>query len=150
MALWTNKIGWAIAVCAISAMPVFSESYDQRSGQYQSETGQSLTVLLKPVSGGRYAVDITTTVPMTGNLPGCGGGISGEIEVADDAASLQIPNEGFIPDEPVSPRNLKHCRIDMQFLDQYTMRLNEVSGCGYYHGASCSFSGDVVHEASGI
>lgn len=144
------KLGWIAVALVTSASPTFSENYDPRSGHYQSESKQNLSVLLEHLSDKRYSINITTTVPMVGQMPGCGGGISGELVIETDEATLQIPNEGFIPNEPISQTNLEYCRIDLRFLDNYTIRMEEVSGCGYYHGASCSFSGDVVHEASGI
>jgi hypothetical protein len=30
------------------------------------------------------------------------------------------------------------------------LELKELSGCSYYHGAACEFSGVVLHEASGL
>ena len=144
--------GVIAASVLLSAAPLHAEDYDPRSGMYQSDSGQNLSVLLTPLSEARYAIDITTTVPMTGDLPGCGGGISGElvIEAEAETATLEVPNEGFVASEPVSQTNQEFCRINLQFLDAYTLRMEEVSGCTYYHGAACSFSGDVVHDASGI
>lgn len=142
--------GVIAATLMTSATPIHSEDYDPRSGHYQSESGQNLSVLLEPLSSRRYAISIATTVPMEGNLPGCGGSIMGELVIEADEATLQVPNEGFLVSEPVSQTNLEFCRIDLRFLDSHTIRVEEVSGCSYYHGAGCSFSGDVVHEASGI
>lgn len=143
-------LGFFIASLAASATPAFSESYDRRSGLYESESGQNLSVLLEHISDNRYSIDLTTTVPMSNTLPGCGGGISGELAIEKDKATLHIPNAGFITNEPISAKNLEYCKVDLRFLDEYTIQMDEVSGCGYYHGASCSFSGTVVHEASGI
>ncbi len=144
------KLGWIAAALVIPATPILSENYDPRTGHYHSESGQNLSVLLGHLSDRRYSINITTTVPMKDMLPGCGGGISGELVIETQEVTLQLPNEGFIPNEPISQTNLEYCQINLRFLDEYTIQIDEVSGCGYYHGASCSFSGDVVHEASGI
>lgn len=148
--LGMTVVGGIAATLIMSATPIHSEDYDPRSGHYQSESGQNLSVLLKPLSDRRYAINIATTVLMEGELPGCGGSIDGELAIEGDVATLQVPNEGFVASGPVSQTNLEYCRIDLRFLDSQTIRVEEISGCSYYHGAGCSFSGDVVHEASGI
>lgn len=142
--------GLIAATMMTSATSIHAEDYDPRSGNYEAEVGQNLSVLLEPLSGKRYAISIATTVPMDGELPGCGGSIKGELIIEADEATLQVPNEGFLVNEPVSRTNLEFCRIDLRFLNGHIIRIEEVSGCSYYHGAGCSFSGDVFHEASGI
>lgn len=142
--------GVIAAILANTATPIHAQDHDGRSGRYESEAGQNLSVLLEPLAEDRYAISISTTVPMKGELPGCGGSITGEVLIEDDGARLQVPNEGFIDSEPVSEANLEFCRVDLRFVDGHTIRMQEMSGCGYFHGAGCSFTGDVVHEASGI
>lgn len=142
--------GLAAAVAATLTAPLHAQGHDGRGGRYDSEDGQALSVTLTPLPDDRYAISISTTVPMRDGLPGCGGSITGALQIADDAASLEVPNEGFVAGAPVSDANLEFCRIDLRFVDEHIIRMQEVSGCGYFHGAGCSFTGDVVHEASGI
>lgn len=144
------KISLFVVASIASSAPVSAEDDYTPGGYYQSHSGQEIVVDLTPLSDNRYAINITTTVQITDELPGCGGGVSGEILIVDDAATLSIPNEGFIPTESVSRTNLEYCRIDLNFRDEYTIKLNELSGCSYYHGAGCDFSGDVFHDAWGI
>lgn len=141
---------WFVAIFIATVVPALAEDHDLRSGLYQSETGQDLSIVLEHLSDKRYAIDITTRVQMVGTQPGCGGGISGELVIAADEGMLKIPNAGFLPDRPETAANMRQCQISLHFLDEFTIQLEEVSGCSYYHGASCSFTGIVIHEASGI
>ncbi|GLU27983.1 hypothetical protein Brsp01_32160 [Brucella sp. NBRC 12950] len=56
----------------------------------------------------------------------------------------------IIESKKESLQNSRFCKVNFKFMDQYTLKLEEVSGCSYYHGASCDFNGTVVDEASGI
>jgi len=141
-----------IASLAVLAGPVFAQDDAiDRSGIYESEgDGQSLRVDLTHLSGDRYSAAISSTVPITDGVPGCGGGVAGELSIDGTDAMLSVPNEGFVEKEKETLQNSRFCKVSLTFLDEYTLELEEDSGCSYYHGASCSFTGTVVHEASGI
>ncbi|WP_421522278.1 hypothetical protein [Ochrobactrum quorumnocens] len=121
-----------------------------RSGHYESEGGASLTVELTHKSGNDYSAAISTTVKMTDKAPGCGGSLKGDVTITGTNATMSIPNEGFMENQKESVKNSRLCKVSFKFVDQYTLKLEEVSGGSYYHGASCDFNGTVVHEASGI
>ncbi len=140
-----------MASVALLALPALAQSEEtDRSGFYQSEEGQTLTADLTKLADQRYMAKLSTTIEMTDKMPGCGGSIEGEVEIQGDAGVFVIPNEGFIATEAESVQNKKICTINIQFSDEFTMKIEEASGCSYYHGASCSFDGTLLHEASGI
>ena len=139
------------ASLALFIMPALAQSEaTDRAGHYESEEGQSLTADLTHLSGNRYSAELSTTVPISDKLAGCGGSLKGELTIEAGAGTLSIPNEGFIAKEAESAQNDKLCKVNLKFSDEYTLQIEEVSGCSYYHGASCSFDGTLVHEASGI
>ena len=120
-------------------------------GHYSSGEGQSLTADLTPMAEkGRYAVSLSTTVAMVGDQPGCGGGIDGEAMFDGTTAMLSVENEGFDPQEAESPQNMRYCEVKMSVPEEYTLQIEELGGCSYYHGASCSFSGTLMHDAAGL
>lgn len=136
---------------ALMIIPALAQNEENNhAGRYESEGGQSLTADLTHLSGNRYSVELSTTVPISGERPGCGGGLKGEIAIEADAGTLSIPNEGFIASEAESVLNSKLCKVNFKFSDKYTLQIEEGSGCTFCHGASCSFDGTLVHEASGI
>lgn len=101
-------------------------------------------------SGDEYIVNLSTSVPMVDNQPGCGGGVSSSVTIKDKKALFKIHNEGFDPSEAESLRNPRYCEIKMNFVGEFKLEIEEVGGCTYYHGASCEFTGTLEHEASGI
>lgn len=136
---------------ALMIIPALAQSEEtNRAGRYESEGGQSLTADMTHLSGNRYSVELSTTVPINDKAPGCGGSLKGEFTIEADAGTLSIPNEGFIASEAESALNSKLCKVNFKFSDRYTLQIEEGSGCTSYHGASCSFDGALVHEASGI
>ncbi|MFP5083787.1 hypothetical protein [Acinetobacter pittii] len=140
-----------IASLLVLAAPAMAQSdKDNREGRYESEDGESLTVELTHKSGNHYLAAISTTSKMTDKLRGCGGSLKGDVTITGAKATMSIPNEGFIESKKESLQNSRQCKVNFKFLDRYTLKLEEVSGCSYYHGASCSFNGTVLHEASGI
>ncbi|RRD20793.1 hypothetical protein [Brucella pituitosa] len=144
----TSILAVSLAVLAVPALAQGDEN--NRAGRYESEGGASLTVDLTQKSGNDYSAAISTTVEMTDKLPGCGGSLKGDVTITGASATMSIPNEGFIESKKESLQNSRFCKVNFKFTDQYTLKLEEVSGCSYYHGASCDFNGTVVHEASGI
>lgn len=141
----------ALVAVAMTGGAALAEGEFGFEGRYSSEEGQSLTADLTPMSEqGRYAVSLSTTVAMVGDQPGCGGGIDGEIMVDGTEATLSVDNEGFDPQEAESPQNMRFCEVKMSFPQDYTLEIQEIGGCTYYHGASCSFSGTLMHDAAGL
>ncbi|WP_273688357.1 hypothetical protein [Ketogulonicigenium vulgare] len=130
-------------------IPALAHAQDYQ-GLYTSETGQSLQLSLSSTGPDSYDLDLSTTVAMVGNQPGCGGSISGPITITDNQALLQVANEGYDPASPISLSNAKLCEISLSFDGEYTVQLEELGGCGYYHGAACSFTGAVIHDAAGL
>jgi hypothetical protein len=139
------------ALTTVLVMPAFAQTQENsRAGLYEQEDGYPLTANLKHLSGNRYSIALSTVVPMTNDRGGCAGSLEGEIDIDGNSATLAVPNEGFIAQEQESAMNKRFCEVNLHFYDQYKLELKEVSGCTYYHGAACEFSGVVLHEASGI
>ncbi|MGQ4274101.1 hypothetical protein [Terrihabitans sp. B22-R8] len=136
---------------AFLAVPALAEGNEvNRAGLYESEGGPSLKVDLTHKSGNDYSAAISTTVKMTDTSRGCAGSLKGDVKITGANATMSIPNEGFIKGKEESLQNSRLCTVNFKFKDKFTLELEEVSGCSYYHGASCDFNGTVVHEASGI
>jgi len=136
---------------ATSALPTSAENQTSYEGNYSNNnTAATLDAHLVRKAKDRYSISLSTNVPMKEGQPGCAGGIEGEITIKGKVTTLAIANEGFNAKAKESVQNKRYCEINIKFLDEYTMELQEVGGCLHYHGASCDFNGVVEHDASGI
>lgn len=135
----------------VLVLPALAQGQENnRAGLYEQEDGYPLTANLTHLSGNRYSIALSTVVPMTNDRGGCAGSLEGEVAIDGNSAALAVPNEGFLAQEQESAINRRFCEVNLHFHDEYTLELKEVSGCSYYHGAACEFSGTVLHEASGL
>ncbi|MFC7067854.1 hypothetical protein [Brucella rhizosphaerae] len=136
---------------AIAAFPAAAENQTSYEGHYSNNnTAAILDANLVRKAEDRYSISLSTNVPIKENQPGCAGSIEGEINITGKTTTLSVANEGFNTKAKETAQNKRYCEISITFLNEYTMELQEVGGCSYYHGASCSFSGVVEHDASGI
>jgi len=140
-------LGTTMALVAATAGASEPASY---AGFYTNNRIYEITADLTVKSGNTYDVALSTTLPMEGDRPGCGGSIAGEITVTGQSTTMKVANEGFFANEPESLANARFCEIRMTFLDAWTIKIEEVGGCGYYHGAACSFDAVVESDAKGI
>lgn len=136
---------------AIAAFPAAAENQTSYEGHYSNNnTAAILDANLVRKAEDRYSISLSTNVPIKESQPGCAGSIEGEINITGKTTTLSVANEGFNTKVKETAQNKRYCEISIKFLNDYTMELQEVGGCSYYHGASCSFSGVVEHDASGI
>ena len=136
---------------AIAALPAAADNQTSYEGHYSNNnTAAILDAHLVRKAEDHYTISLSTNVPIKESQPGCAGSIEGEINITGKTTTLSVANEGFNTKVKETAQNKRYCEISIKFLNDYTMELQEVGGCSYYHGASCSFSGIVEHDASGI
>lgn len=136
---------------ACQVIPTFAkDKVNPYEGLYESERGQQLSANITHLKGNRYSAALSTTVAMTDKLNGCGGSLKGELTIDDHRGTLAIPSQDFDKRKAISTQNQQFCKVKFKFYDQYKLDVEEVSGCSAYHGASCSFDGTLIHDASGI
>ncbi|SFV38532.1 hypothetical protein SAMN05216456_3483 [Devosia crocina] len=142
---WIAAFTATLLVTSLAA----AQDFDPYSGRYESDDGQ-LIADVAPVSEGAYAVSITTTVKMTEEFNGCGGGVDGQVEIVDGSGLMQVQDQ-FSDSDPInSEGSAPYCQVDLQFGEDGTLLIEEIGGCLSFHGASCSFSGTLTHEGAGI
>ena len=143
----TIIVGAAILAMAV---PAIAAGYDALEGHYSREDprGMSLEATLTRVRPNTYNVSLSTTVPMIGNQPGCGGGVDGQVTIRNGRGVLRAANEQYTPNgRGGSPA--RYCEVSIT-IRGYNMQLQELRGCTGYHGAACAFTGRVSHDAAGI
>jgi len=111
--------------------------------------GMALEADVTHLEGDKYSVSLSTVVPIRDNIPGCGGGIDGEVTLAGRTGVMSVPNEGYDPNA-TGLGNKPLCEIRLTFDEDFKLVIEEMGGCTYYHGASCEFSGELIHDAAGI
>lgn len=141
---------FAVALIA-SAGSAFAQEVDIREGFYFGNAdGSELTAELTHVENGVYDVSLNTLVPMTDGRPGCAGSIEGEAVIRDNVGVLTAPNELYDATSTVPAFSKAQCEIRLEFDGDFGLVLTEEGGCTYYHGAACSFSGALEHDAAGL
>ena len=137
------------ATLALTLVPAFAEDLPVREGTYYGGgEGGELTVKLNHLDGEVYAIDISTTVPMENDIPGCGGGVSGELIMAPSGGNLFVENEDFVDGSSSPYENQRYCEVNLSFDDDGFLNIQEQKGCLVYHGAACEFTGQLVHESA--
>lgn len=138
------------AALVLAAGPVLAQDFNPLEGLYEGEGEGQLSVDLTHIEADRYAISITTLAPMQNDLPGCGGGIAGEVLLSEAGGNFFVENEDYDGKADNSPINQRYCEIGLSFDGNGNLELEERNGCLYYHGAACGFSGTLTHEAAGI
>jgi len=137
----------AVTFAGLSALPALAQEHQ---GYWMGSGEGDLTVDLTHIQADQYKIAITTVVPITEEFTGCGGGIDGEVLLDSNGGNFFVENEGYIGTDPESPMNQRYCEISLKFDKNGMLVIEEQSGCMYYHGASCSFTGTLEHDAAGI
>lgn len=137
------------AVISLAALPAFAQDVNEIEGLYTGSGEGDLTLDLTHIEDDRYSISINTVVPIEEEFMGCAGGIEGEVLLSKKGGNFFVENEMYDPEDE-SPLNQRYCEIGIVFDGQGGVTLEERDGCLEYHGASCGFSGNLIHDAAGI
>lgn len=140
----------ALAIAAFLALPAAAQDdVSMIEGLWTGSGEGELTVDLSHIDGEIYGISIETVVPIENDMPGCAGGIDGEVILTKKGGNFFVENADYDPDSP-SPVNAPICEIGMAFDGQGGLTIEERDGCLSYHGASCGFTGELMHDAAGL
>lgn len=144
-----KKILIGAGVLAMS-VPVIASGYDRYAGLYSNNdvNGMEVSADVTRVQPNVYTVSLSTTVAMQGGQPGCGGGVDGRVTLRNGRGILRAPNEQYTPGRPGGSPH-RYCEISVTF-GRNSLQTQELRGCTGYHGAACSFTGRLEHDAAGI
>lgn len=138
-----------LIVAALSvSIPALAQDVNTTEGRYSGSGEGDLTMELTHIEDDRYAIDISTLVPMENDIPGCAGGIGGEVLLSKRGGNFFVENEDYDPN--IISLSHRQCEIAVSFDGKGGVTLEEKQGCLSYHGASCGFSGTLEHDAAGI
>ena len=138
------------AILSLSTSLAMAQDFDPVEGLYTGNGEGELSAEFSHIESDVYAFSISTSVPMENDIPGCGGGIEGEVVIRDNVGLFSAPNELYDATSDLTAFNTPQCQIRLEFDDNYGLVVTEEAGCTYYHGAACGFSGQLLHEAAGI
>jgi hypothetical protein len=127
-----------------------SQEFTEIDGLYTGEGEGLLEADITHIGDDRYAISISTLVPITDERPGCGGGISGEAVLDQTGGLLRVENDYYDPDGDTPSSRAQFCEIGLKFDGTGWLEIKEQIGCLSHHGASCSFTGTLMHHAAGI
>ncbi|WP_439618891.1 hypothetical protein [Shinella sp.] len=146
-----NRSTIIATLVALAALPAFAQDVNPLEGLWSGKGEGDLTVDLKHVQDDIYKISIETVVPMQEDgLPGCGGGIEGEVKLDRAGGNFFVENEAYDPNAEQSGVNARYCEIGLVFSKDGKLLIEERSGCLSYHGAACGFTGELVHDAAGL
>jgi len=138
-----------VALTLSAIVPALAQDVDPIKGHYSGHGEGELTVDLSNIEDDRYAISINTVTPMENDIPGCGGGIEGEVLLSQQGGNFFVENEYYDPaGGPLAAE--RYCEIGLEFDGQGGLKIEERNGCVGYHGAACGFTGTLLHDAAGL
>lgn len=138
------------ATLALVSGPVLAQDLIGVEGYYMGHGEGELTAEITHIENDRYAISINTLVPMENDIPGCGGGIDGEVLLESSGGNFFAENEFYDPEGDTPSSQARYCEIGLSFDGQGELKIEERDGCISYHGAACGFTGTLFHDAAGI
>lgn len=117
-----------------------------RVGQYYGYGEGDLTASLTHVQGDIYRVELPTVSPISDQGGGCAGSIDSEVIISKKGGYFFAENSDYDAALGDNPVNARLCEIGLRFVDG--ILVEERGGCMLYHGAACSFTGELVHESA--
>ena len=140
----------ALLLPVLLATPVLAQDDNgpigDQVGTYLGSGEGELTAEITHIENDNYAISISTVVAMENDMPGCGGGIDGEVFLSKKGGNFFVENEEYDPDaEPNPITGERYCEIRLSFEDGF-LNIEERDGCLSHHGASCGFTGQLVNE----
>lgn len=136
------------AILAVFAGPALAQDdgpLGDKAGQYVGYGEGELAAEITHLQDDVYAISISTTVPMENDIPGCGGGIEGEMIMTETGGNFFVENEDYEQGSTSPMTRERYCEIGVTFDEDGFLNLEERNGCISYHGASCGFSGQLVN-----
>jgi len=137
----------ALLVSTLGAAPALAQEHQ---GHWFGDGEGEITLDLTHIQNDIYAISINTIVPISDMGGGCAGGVDGEVILSSEGGNFFVENEDFDPEAEAKGLNQRYCEIALTFNEDGTLTTEEKSGCLYYHGAACGFSGTLQHDAAGI
>lgn len=104
------------------------------AGTYVGSGEGEITATFERQDGDMFDVTLET---ISGS---CSGSIAGEMAFTLDGGTLQVANENHVEGSDGE----QFCEVNMTFDEEGFLNLEESSGCVNFHGAACSFDGQVV------
>lgn len=144
------RTAFLVATISLAALPAFAQEANQIEGIYTGSGEGDLTLDLTHIEDDRYVISINTIVPIQEEFMGCAGGIEGEVLLSKKGGNFFVENEAYDPESDSPMLSQQYCEIGISFDGEGGVVLEERDGCLEYHGASCGFSGTLVHDAAGI
>jgi hypothetical protein len=141
------RTAFLVAAISLAALPAIAQDVNEIEGLYTGSGEGDLTLDLTHIENDRYSISINTVVPIQEEFMGCAGGIDGEVLLSAEGGNFFVENESYDPKD-ASPLNQRYCEIGIIFDGQGGVTLEERDGCLEYHGASCGFSGNLIHDGA--
>ncbi|SMQ65347.1 hypothetical protein SAMN06295905_1203 [Devosia lucknowensis] len=136
----------AAAILPLLAVPTLAQEHE---GFWSGQGEGDITLDLTHVENDVYKISINTVVPIS-DVGGCAGGIDGEVILTSEGGNFFVENEDYDPQQEEAGLNRRYCEIALTFNEDGTLTTEEKTGCLYYHGAACGFSGTLEHDAAGL
>ena len=145
-----RRIALLATTLALLSGPALAQDPIGVEGLYMGHGEGELTVDITHIESDRYAISINTVVPMEDDIPGCGGGIEGEVLLDKKGGNFFVENEFYDPEGDTPSSQARYCEIGLSFDGKGELAIEERDGCISYHGAACGFTGTLLHDAAGI
>jgi hypothetical protein len=127
-----------LAVAALFAV-VATAAYAQEGSYSGSGEGDLTAVIQAPDYDGISTIDLSTSTPIEDGIGGCSGEVSGSAILSETGGTFYASNDDY---DPADATTDEYCEVTMTF-KKGKLVIEEASGCLAYHGAACSFTGEL-------
>lgn len=117
------------------------EGWDVGGTYFGSGEGE-ISATFDRKEGDTFDVELTTT---SGD---CSGTLTGEMDFTLDGGVLKVANENYEKGSDTYYGSEEFCEVTMTFDEDGFLNLEESSGCVSFHGAACSFDGQVMNQSA--
>ena len=112
------------------------------AGEYLGSGEGEISGSFERIDGDRFDVELTT---ISGT---CSGTLAGEMDFTLEGGTLKVANPNYEAGSTTYYGSEEFCEVTMTFDEDGFLNLEESSGCLAFHGAACSFDGQIVSMAA--
>ena len=112
------------------------------AGDYLGSGEGEISATFERIEGDTFDVELSTT------SGACSGTLKGEMEFTLEGGTLKVANENYEAGSDSYYGNEEFCEVQMVFDEDGFLNLEEGAGCVNFHGAACSFDGQIMNMAA--
>lgn len=135
-------------ILPLLAVAFLAAPVQAQEGSYIGSGEGELSAKIKHVGDDVFAISLETVVATENDMGGCAGGVEGEAILDETGGTLFVENEDYEEGSDSLMFGEQYCEVTLSFDEDGFLNIEEQSGCLFYHGAACGFSGQLINQTA--